>query len=270
MDETNLAQPYGQVVRRHEDSALIMSESLYQPATIINTHSHNLAYFCFLLRGSYSEKYGNHSRECKRSTVVFHPPNESHSTRFSKEGARLFRFEIKPGLFDRIRDCSSTLHQPAEFDGGLPAQLAAKLYREFGRTDAASGLVIEGLALEMAAYIARRDAGKRIKRRPLWLAQASDFIHQQFHTSLSLVSVAQAAGVHPLHLARVFRQFENCTVGEYIRKVRIDYAAQQLSETTTPLANIALASGFCDQAHFSKTFRCLTGMTPSQYRSNFR
>ena len=266
----NQAYPYGEVVNRYEDSALILSESIYLPETIIHQHSHRYAYFCILLRGTYTERCGSHERECKRSTVVFHPPDESHSTRFLQEGGRLFRFELKPELFNRIRGCSSVLSEPAEFEGGPPAQLASKLYREFREPDEVSKLVIEGLALELTAEVIRGRAKGNIRVPPSWLTQVCDFIHAQFADCLSLAVIAKPVGIHPLHLAHVFRQFHNCTVGEYVRRVRVDFAASQLSSSDTPLAEVAIAAGFCDQSHFSKTFKVLTGMTPAQYRSTFR
>jgi AraC family transcriptional regulator len=67
----------------------------------------------------------------------------------------------------------------------------------------------------------------------------------------------------------VFRQFERCTVGDYIRKVRIEHARQRMLESNEPLVEIALATGFADQTHFTRSFRRLTGMTPSEFRRIF-
>jgi AraC family transcriptional regulator len=268
--EPLLGQSYGEVLNTFENSALILSESTYLPETVINKHSHAHAYFCILLHGTYTENYGRRCRECKRSTVVFHPPNEAHSTHFLNEGGHLFRFEIKPALFDRMSECSAAFSEPVEFDGGLPAQIAARLYREFRQTDEISSLVIEGLALEVSSYVARARKNERFKKPPIWLTRARDLIRDEFCTKLSLNQIADAAGVHPLHLVRVFHKFEGCTIGEYIKRLRVEFAAQQLSNSEISLAELAIASGFCDQAHFSKTFRLSTGMTPSQYRSVFR
>ena len=265
-----LGQSYGEVLNSYENSTLILSESAYLPETVIDKHSHSHAYFCILLRGTYIERYGKHHRECKRSTLVFHPPNEAHSTHFLNEGGHLFRFEIKPSLFHRMSECSNAFSEPVEFDGGLPAQLAARLYREFRETDEVSSLVIEGLALEVSSYVARTRKDQRFKDPPIWLQHARDLINEEFSNKLSLDQIANSAGVHPLHLVRVFHKFEGCTIGEYIRKVRVEFAAHQLSNSDISLAELALACGFCDQAHFSKTFKLFTGMTPSQYRSVFR
>src|SRR5918911_295828 len=261
---------YGEIINRYEDAGLILSESIYRPDTIIDRHSHGHPYFCILLQGSYTETYGRQRRECKPSTVIFHPADELHSDHFLGKGGRLFRFEIKRQLLERISQCSATLSEPADFNGGLLARLASKLYQEFRQPDEVSSLVLEGLTLEMAAEMARKRQSNRISAAPSWLKRACELIHAQFAESLTLTDIAKPVGVHPLHLARVFRRFHGCTVGEYIRRLRVDYAAHQLSTSDAPLADVAVAAGFNDQSHLSKTFKLFTGMTPASYRAIFR
>jgi AraC family transcriptional regulator len=82
--------------------------------------------------------------------------------------------------------------------------------------------------------------------------------------------LAAAVGVHPVHLARVFRKFHACSVGDYVRQLRIEYASRQLATTDQPLANIALAAGFADQSHFSRTFKQHTRMLPTEFRKLLR
>ena len=77
-------------------------------------------------------------------------------------------------------------------------------------------------------------------------------------------------GVHPVTLARAFRRTFGCTIGEYLRRLRIERAAEQLATGTQPLAEIALAAGFADQSHFSNVFRRRVGMSPSAYRREVR
>jgi AraC family transcriptional regulator len=85
-----------------------------------------------------------------------------------------------------------------------------------------------------------------------------------------LKTIADSVAVHPVHLVRTFRRFYRSTVGEYLRRLRIEFASQQLAGTDTPLADIALASGFADQCHFTRTFKRLTGLTPARYRALYR
>jgi AraC family transcriptional regulator len=76
--------------------------------------------------------------------------------------------------------------------------------------------------------------------------------------------------VHPITLARGFRAVYGCSVGTYLRRLRVELAGRWLVETDLPLAEIALAAGFCDQSHFSNLFRRTVGVTPSHYRRQSR
>jgi len=159
------------------------------------------------------------------------------------------------------------LKEPADFRNGILLRLTTRLYKEFCNLDELSSLVIEGLTLEILAETSRHALQDRAQQRlPYWLAQARELLRDQFGENLSLASVAQAVGVHETHLSREFRRYFRCTVGEYIRLLRIDFACRQLSASDNPLAEIALAAGFFDQSHFARTFKSQTGMTPHEYR----
>lgn len=49
---------------------------------------------------------------------------------------------------------------------------------------------------------------------------------------------------------------------------RIEQAKKMLDRPNVDLVNIAIACGFSDQAHFSRTFKKIAGLTPKQYRQN--
>lgn len=145
--------------------------------------------------------------------------------------------------------------------------LAAKLSRELQQTDGFSALIIEGLMLELIAETSRNYVKVDEPIRPPWLKEVEEMLQDKFSDQLALSEIARFANVHPTHLARVFRQYHQCTIGEYIRKLRIKHSCQQLLLTETPLIDIALEAGFYDQSHFSRCFKQLTGLTPTEYRA---
>lgn len=53
-----------------------------------------------------------------------------------------------------------------------------------------------------------------------------------------------------------------------VGRLRVEFACEELSRPDTPLIRIALAAGFYDQGHFCRTFKRLTGITPTAYRRN--
>jgi AraC family transcriptional regulator len=103
---------------------------------------------------------------------------------------------------------------------------------------------------------------------PRWLRQVRDLLHEGFRQRLTLDGIAESVGVHPAHLARVFRQQQGCTVGDYVRRLRIEYACHCLRTSDTALATVALAAGFSDQSHFSRVFKRQTGLSPAVFRES--
>jgi AraC family transcriptional regulator len=162
------------------------------------------------------------------------------------------------------------LDRTAEFNYGSAVWLAKILYDEFYRMDRASPLAIEGLTLGMMAEVSRRHVKTSDGTSPRWLEQARDFLHAHFSEELTLEGIAGAVGTHPVHLARVFRQYYGCTVGEYMRRLRVEFACREMSLTNRPLLQGALEAGFYDQSHFSRTFKKIVGLTPTAYRASFR
>ncbi|PYL83726.1 MAG: hypothetical protein DMF17_12560, partial [Verrucomicrobia bacterium] len=89
-----------------------------------------------------------------------------------------------------------------------------------------------------------------------------------FRDRLMIKDIARAAGVHPVYLGQVFRRQFGETIGAYVNRLRIRAAADQLSSTDAPLADVAFEYGFCDQSHFQRVFKRLSGRTPTEFRKN--
>lgn len=257
---------YGNVLERVLATDLTLTETSYAPALKLPAHNHESAYFCFVLEGGFSETYGKHSsRSCRKSTLVFHPAGETHSDRFYTD-TRCFNIQMNSQWFERALGHSRIINSPADFYDERLSNLATRLYREFREFDDFSALAIEGLMFEMMAEASRHSAGKFAPRPPRWLRQAREILDERFDESLTLSALSESVGIHPVHLAREFRRFYRCTVGEYVRKLRIDYACRRLLNSDASLAEVALAAGFFDQSHFARNFKSRIGMTPHEYR----
>jgi AraC family transcriptional regulator len=83
---------------------------------------------------------------------------------------------------------------------------------------------------------------------------------------VSLSGIAAAVGVHPAHLAKMFRRHYRSTPGEFRRRIRLERSARDVAGSDRPLAEIALANGFFDQSHFTRAFKLHFGRTPSEHR----
>jgi AraC family transcriptional regulator len=262
-------QFYGNIVKSREVAGFRLAEGIATPGAQLPKHLHEGAYFTVVLQGACTERYGNQTRECHASTLTFHPPGEVHSVYFPS-ATRLFNVAVEPGLLDRLREHTRILESRSELRGGPPALLAQRLYCEFRRVDACSLLAMEGLVLEILAEASRCSVNPSEHRPPRWLEQVREILHSQFFECPTLAGLAEAVGVHPVHLARAFRKWYHCSVGDYVRRLRIEFACREISASDVPLVEIASEAGFADQAHFSRTFKRCMGLTPTEFRDVVR
>src|SRR3546814_18712279 len=113
-------------------------------------------------------------------------------------------------------------------------------------------------------------AGLQVPSAPLpWLHSVLEQIEDEFCRPHSLESLAETAGVHPMHPAREFHRRFGCTVGHYIRLRRIAFACHRLTASQEPLSEIAVDAGFADQKHLTNTLNRLVGIHPRRFRARF-
>jgi AraC family transcriptional regulator len=255
---------------RREVAGLVFVESVYREALRIPKHEHANAFFNLVLEGTYTEECGGRARTRGPATLAVHPCGEVHADHWHGPGGLVFHVDIPPARLEQVRAHSPVLDSPAEFHDGMPVWLAMRLYREHRRNDDVSGLAMEGLALEVLAECARGHGGGPERNAPPWLRRVRELLHDRFAENLTHEEVAAAVGIHPVHVARTFRRHCGSSLGDYVRKLRVDFAAHKLVTTDEPLTGIALAAGFSDQSHFSRTFKRQIGMTPATFRMSSR
>jgi AraC family transcriptional regulator len=150
------------------------------------------------------------------------------------------------------------------FPGSPASALARRAADELRASDAAAPLALEAVALELLAALARVPAN-RASPAPAWLEALRETVHAA-PADVTLTSLAGTAGFAPAYVARAFRRHFGCSVGEYLRRRRVERACEALILTDAPLARVALDAGFFDQSHFSRLFRRHLGLTPAAYR----
>ena len=230
-------------------------------------HRHNTASFSFVVFGRYEENIGCDVHSRFTSSLICHPAGESHAVTFESD-VRIVSIEFR-GSAD-LKTASDGLQLGSCHRNELVAWLGGRLSDELGRDDSSSNLAIDGLISELLAENSRGKVLAAEKKFAAWLCKARDFVHDNFQSELSLEDVAQTAGVHPAHLSRVFRQKMGCTVGQYVRGLRFEFACRQILATDRPLSDIALEAGFADQSHFNRIFRSRMAISPFRYRKVHR
>ncbi|GAA4803887.1 substrate-binding domain-containing protein [Streptomyces ziwulingensis] len=120
-----------------------------------------------------------------------------------------------------------------------------------------------------AAVLVRRLAGRGggpPARVGAVLDEAVVYLYEHYRRPISRWQVAQAAGVSPDHLGRLFQQRYGLTVWEYLTRLRVRRAAERLRTSEDSVQSVARAVGFRDRSYFSRVFRRVTGVAPHFYR----
>jgi len=267
--EPNFRQFTGQIVDPLRREGLLLAEVDHKVAKSIPAHTHDFAYFALVLQGEMEESVRGKYVQYSPFTVAFNPLGTKHDGHVGARGVRLFTVQIGEYWLKSFREYARFEETVPEFHAGRLAWLAARLFREYREGSAASSLTIESTTWEMLA-VAAHCAEPRQKQAPPWLRHVFDRLHSQFHQPLTITQLATEAGVHPVHLARVFRQFCGCSAGEYVHRLRIQSACRQLAQHDRSLSDIAITCGFADQSHMTRIFKRIAGSTPAAFRELLR
>jgi AraC family transcriptional regulator len=244
--------------------------SNYTPHGAMAAHAHDEAWFCLVVAGGYEERVLGETNEHEPGDLLFCPPHATHAQRFGHEGARKVIFSPDAGTTALLSghaaklDGRPLLRRSRELLG-----LGRRIVSQLDLDDAFAALSAEGLAMEALA-LAARGLDQRTRREPDWLRRVRDFLHEDLAHDMTLEQLAGIAGKHPVHLARTFRSIHECTIGDYVRRLRVDRAAALLRATRRPLLDIALECGFAGATQFSRSFRAVYATTPSAWRQAFR
>ncbi|HEY0036833.1 MAG TPA: AraC family transcriptional regulator [Longimicrobium sp.] len=259
---------FGPALKSQEVSGFLLTESTYEPGHRVPAHAHERALFYLVLDGRSTDVADGRCRACTPGTLMYHPAGEPHSNLWEASGGTCFHIEVPP---DRVEDLArrSALRSSEGYGGGLPVWLATRAHDEFRNPDPASRLAIEGMLLELIAHASRGENGSIRRGRPGWVARARELLLERCTEELTVSKVAAELHVHPTHFARAFRQAYSCSVGEFVRRARVERACNRLIAGRQSLSTLAYDLGFCDQSHFTRTFKREMGCTPSEFRQRF-
>lgn len=108
--------------------------------------------------------------------------------------------------------------------------------------------------------------GNKTRRDGRRMKQMLQLIHDGFAEELSTAQIAEQAAISESECLRCFKSTIGITPIQYVRQYRIQRACLLLTTTQEHISDIALQCGFQDVSYFTKTFREMKGMVPSEYR----
>lgn len=237
-------------------------------------HWHDTVSVGAILGGRSTYLNGSRNQEIQQGTLVMMNPGDVHACNPVADHAWSYRMLYLDSAWLAKLQADLREDSPRAFTPfGAVATDSPRLYAAFNALfDALGGLDADTLRREEAlvGFFSMLDErlGSRSPARTDShpdLARAADYIDANATLSLRLDEIAAAAGLSVSYLVRAFAKRYGMTPHEYQINRRIQRGQQQLRRGE-PIAQVALDTGFADQAHFQRTFKRLTAATPGQYR----
>jgi AraC-like DNA-binding protein len=158
-------------------------------------------------------------------------------------------------------------------DDLVVAQITKSILPFLGRKDALSVVALDQFSLILGAHLIQqygvlRKAARHSKGglAPWQKRRASELLHENMHGRIGLSDIARECGLSTSHFARSFKTSFGVSTHRWLTQHRIDYSKQLISQTSMSLTEIAIQSGFNDQAAFTRTFHQLVGVSPGRWR----
>lgn len=255
---------YGANRKRMETPAFAFAEVEDFVNSHVPAHTHENAHFLFVVKGQYEATVGDKKQSCPSSTMLYYPAGTTHADHFQTTGGRFLTVSLTSETNKKMLEEMKFFDCSVNFNDHEISWLGRRICKELRSPDSLASIVLEGMANELLVYAAR--SADKSDKPPGWLKMAYELLKDRCDEEVSVAEIAANVGVHPLHLARTFRKFFNCSPGEYLRKCRIELASNLLIGSRKTLVEIALISGFADQSQFTRSFKQDTGLTPGKFR----
>jgi len=230
----------------------------------VDWHYHENAYFTFLLQGNMTEGNKKETYDCPAGTLLYHHWEDAHYNIKPDIFTRGFHLELTEDWFEKFQIPKDSLEGSFNLKHPDLKLLMYRILKETKVNDPSFELSVHELLLHMFSRLTV--TSRSSDRKPGWVNKINEMLHESFTEKLSLTELSKSLEVHPAHLSRDFRKHFHCTLGAYIKKLKINKSIDLLS-THQSLTEVAHECGFADQSHFIRLFKENTGITPLQYKN---
>jgi AraC family transcriptional regulator len=252
----------GNIVKSLHNNGVILSTAHYPVEECgQGMHYHENPHICFLLQGRDVERRSDLVYERKTGDVFFYFAGEEHASVSRKDVSKHTNIEFGKDFLTKYEITESQINRAVK--DNLDAKfLILKMQQEMLIDDDRSYLSIQTHLLDLIDHSKRPNYDSP----PRWVRILDDFLNDKWNEPISLSDVSAAAETHPVTISKYFRKYFSATLGEHLRKLKINKSIPLIKNTGMSLTEIAFHCGFADQSHFTRNFKALTGFLPREFR----
>ena len=263
----------------------IISAAYWDSVSVKTTHYHDCHQILYITDGTAQLRVNEETYQVGAGNIVIISRLEHHSVTEQSDDYRRYVLQLTPDstvwgnsqnrlysmLFNRPDGFSNVLHtgdHPGRF-----RELFAAILEEIEQsrplgTDM-QNLLVEQLLI--AIYRLMPEPADTLQEN--WFSVVLD-IQRQLETEYSepytLAELAQRYGLSASYLSHIFKNITGTSVMGYLQSCRLAAAKQCLADTDLSISQVVEQCGFSDSSNFSRTFRNVTGLTPTDFRQKYR
>ncbi len=164
-----------------------------------------------------------------------------------------------------IQIVGQTLNEVSEIMLQLPYMNSFERMLNFFKLMNIIGESDTNIQLASTEYLRKRfiTGSKRISR-------IHEFLMNNYREDVDLEKLAELVNMAKGSLCRFFKMNMGMTLFEYLNQIKVDFACKLLMDPDLSIMEVGFDSGFNNISHFNKQFRKITGLTPSEYRKQFK
>ncbi|TDW46542.1 AraC-like DNA-binding protein [Flavobacterium sp. 270] len=231
----------------------------------VDWHYHEHAYFTFILQGNVIEGNKKEVYNCTPGSLLFHNCQESHYNIKPEGFTRGFHLEIEKQWFDGLALNIDDLEGSSKILNPDIKLLMYKIFRASKIDEINSDFSTQTILLEILSKL-QNEAQSVLHKKPKWVTMVDEILHEQFADNLTLEYLSQLLDIHPVHLSRDFAKYFNCSLSEYVRKLKVEKALSLIALQKQSFTEIAYQCGFSDQSHFNRCFKEVNNINPSYHK----
>ncbi|MFH6992708.1 helix-turn-helix transcriptional regulator [Flavobacterium sp. FlaQc-48] len=237
-------------------------ETEYKNKVYEGWHSHNNAHITLFLKGGTTEKRKNFSENVGPGSLLFYHSDELHLNQDTLFPSKNINIEIEDHLLKELELTEAIIEKSVQHTA-LTKFLILKIFKECQVADAFSGDTIQMLFVQLSNANTHLE---RFEKSPFWVKSLNELLNDSWNENPGLQDLAQVLNVNPITISKHFPKYFGCTLGEYMRRMKINRSLALIQSSDHNLTEIGFQCGFADQSHFIRTFKNQTGFLPKQFQ----
>ncbi len=248
------------IFNTHEGIAVVETE--YQNKVYEGWHSHNNAHITLFLKGGTTEKRKNSSETIGPGSLLFYHSDELHLNQNTLFPSRNINIEIEENLLKELFIDEAAIEKSIQ-NSIYAKSLILKIFKE---SQSADNFTNDNVKMLFSQLSNSNSHLERFEKSPFWVKSLNELLNDCWNENPNLKDLAQVLNLNPITISKHFPKYFGCTLGEYMRRIKINRSLSLIQSNENNLTKIALECGFADQSHFIRTFKNQTGFLPKQFQ----